>query len=156
MNAVSTPYRLFAQLSVSCQLQGDTRPWIAGQSRTSVTLSLLTINWLVSPLVVSICQRCSFDSRFRFAKQAFTCTTNLISRQAFCVSHESWLEVKYTDNKRSHNLAPEKCPICETLQVTNLAYMKTEVIWDFTPCRLVHSYPCFGDAQCLHLHGQVQ
>ena len=33
-----------------------------------------------------------------------------------------------TDKKRSHNLAPEKCPIFETLQVTNLAYVETEVI----------------------------
>jgi len=61
-----------------------------------------------------------------------------------------------TDKKRSHNLAPEKCPIFENLQVTNLAYMKTEVIWEVTPCRLVHSYLCFGDAQWLHLHGKVQ
>ena len=37
--------------------------------------------------------------------------------------------------------------------VLTAVFMKSEIVWDMTPCHLVYSYQSFGEGCCLHLWG---
>jgi hypothetical protein len=108
------------------------------------------------PSGVSYGQRCRFESRSRCTMEASACTAaHKAERRSASLRKVHW-KLNNPPKKRSHNLPQEKCPIFETLQATKPAFMKTEVIRVFTPCRLGHTYRHFGDAQCFLLHSQLE
>jgi hypothetical protein len=58
---------------------------------------------------------------------------------------------KYIIHPRcSTDIIPSHCILLTSLSED--LYVKIQIFWNVTPCRLVNSYRRFGGAQCLRLH----